>query len=267
MEKLKKAEFLAGKSSKGTSILGDKKLLDRAEKELQTEFIPDLYDKTMDALFDDKYYQASDVGSEDMESQKDLDYQLLNDEVDKIGKGNDQPMVLGDDVDEKEFLKKQKAMKLKKYEENITKSLKQQVDQNEAAEGYDTWYACDECFQPIPGGSFRFDCQTCDNFSFCEKCYKKNTKHPHKFKRVKNSNDLQPPSNSEDLIAMSYMLCSVCKISLIDSSKRVYVCKECSGDVESGDIVYWCAKCKEETEHEHKRTKYKGLILEDDPDK
>lgn len=38
----------------------DKKLLDKAEKELQTEFIPDLYDKTMDAMFDEKYYEATD---------------------------------------------------------------------------------------------------------------------------------------------------------------------------------------------------------------
>ena len=159
---------------------------------------------------------------------------MLNDEVDKIGKGDDGPANLAEDVDESEFLKKQKDLKQKKYEESITKSLKQQVDQNEAAEGFDTWYACDECHMAIPGGVFRFDCLSCDNFTFCEKCYKKNTKHPHKFKRIKNSNDLQPPSNSNDLIAMSYMLCSVCSTSLIDSSKRVYICKECSGDLEAG---------------------------------
>ena len=31
--------------------------------------------------------------------------------------------------------------------------------------------------------------------------------------------------------------------------------------------MYWCAKCKEETEHEHKRTKYKGLLYDEDPQK
>lgn len=40
--------------------MNDKRLLDKAEKELQTEFIPDLYDKTMETLFDNKYYDASD---------------------------------------------------------------------------------------------------------------------------------------------------------------------------------------------------------------
>jgi hypothetical protein len=37
-------------------IFSDRKLLEKAEKELNTEFIPDLYDKTMDAIFDEKYY-------------------------------------------------------------------------------------------------------------------------------------------------------------------------------------------------------------------
>ena len=55
------------------------------------------------------------------------------------------------------------------------------------------------------------------------------------------------------------MLCSVCKDSLINVNKRVYICKECSPDMEAGDIMYWCQKCKEETEHEHKRRKFKGI--------
>jgi len=48
---LKKAEFLAGKLEHN-----DKKLLDKVEKELNSEFIPDLYDKAMDQVFDEKYY-------------------------------------------------------------------------------------------------------------------------------------------------------------------------------------------------------------------
>jgi protein KRI1 len=59
IEKLKKTEFIAGnfghknKSDLGVKggILSDKKLLERAERELNTEFIPDLYDQTMAKLF------------------------------------------------------------------------------------------------------------------------------------------------------------------------------------------------------------------------
>ena len=61
------------------------------------------------------------------------------------------------------------------------------------------------------------------------------------------------------MIAQSYMLCTVCKDSLIDLSKRVYICKECSPDIKAGNIVYWCQKCKESTYHEHKRSKFKGI--------
>jgi hypothetical protein len=54
------------------------------------------------------------------------------------------------------------------------------------------------------------------------------------------------------------MLCQVCRDSLLDANKRVYICHECSPDPEAGDAVYWCKKCKESTEHEHKRERYKG---------
>lgn len=78
--------------------------------------------------------------------------------------------------------------------------MKKQVDMKEEEQGYQTWYACDGCFKAIPSGKYRFDCEVCDNFTFCEKCFKNNTKHLHKFKKVKNSGELAPPDNSETLI-------------------------------------------------------------------
>lgn len=47
MDKLKKTEFVSGARGE-SSLLSNKKLLEKAEKELQTEFIPDIYDKTME---------------------------------------------------------------------------------------------------------------------------------------------------------------------------------------------------------------------------
>lgn len=29
--------------------------------------------------------------------------------------------------------------------------------------------------------------------------------------------------------------------------------------MEAGNIVYWCQNCKDATEHEHKRSKFKGF--------
>jgi predicted amidophosphoribosyltransferase len=53
------------------------------------------------------------------------------------------------------------------------------------------------------------------------------------------------------------MLCTVCRESLIDLNKRVYVCHECSPDIKNGDAAYWCKNCKDSSEHEHKREKFK----------
>lgn len=49
LDKLRKAEFIAGK---------DAQLAERVHKELETEFIPDIYDKNMKKAFGDNYYDA-----------------------------------------------------------------------------------------------------------------------------------------------------------------------------------------------------------------
>jgi len=58
--------------------------MEKAEKELNTEFIPDLYDKNMDVIFDEKYYNDS-VDDEEIAEQRDIDLNLMNDKVEKIG--------------------------------------------------------------------------------------------------------------------------------------------------------------------------------------
>ena len=62
MGKLKKAEFLAG-----TLDANEKKLLDKVEKELNSEFIPAMYDRAMDNIFDEKYYKVEELNGEDLE--------------------------------------------------------------------------------------------------------------------------------------------------------------------------------------------------------
>ena len=63
---------------KEVGIFNDRRLLEKAEKELNTEFIPDLYDKTMEAIFDEKYYETAIDGKE-IELNKDIDIQLMKD--------------------------------------------------------------------------------------------------------------------------------------------------------------------------------------------
>lgn len=123
----------------------------------------------------------------------------------------------------------------------------------------DEWFVCDGCTHPIEGGKLRFDCLVCDNFTFCDKCYKKNTTHLHKFQKQKVPLNQGPPKNYNELIEKAYMLCHSCGESLLDMNKRVYICQKCSPDVSKGDITYFCLKCKEDNKHEHKLEKLKGL--------
>lgn len=111
--------------------------------------------------------------------------------------------------------------------------------------------------EPIPEGQFRFDCTKCDNFTFCLKCYKANKTHTHRFKKQKVPLGQGPPDNHSQLIAKAYMQCSVCKTSLLDLSKRIYVEDKSAEEIDAGDALYWCKKCYESTEHDHKRIRLK----------
>lgn len=76
LEKLTKANNLAQ-----GNLFKDKTLIERVSKELETEFIPDVYDKTMAKMFNDKYYEDSNVEDEefDIETNKGIDLKLLKD--------------------------------------------------------------------------------------------------------------------------------------------------------------------------------------------
>lgn len=74
IEKIKKTEKLAQ-----GNIMEDKNLVEKIQKELETEFIPELYDKTMQKMFGDKYYDASDDDAKAAERNKAIDLNLMND--------------------------------------------------------------------------------------------------------------------------------------------------------------------------------------------
>jgi protein KRI1 len=79
LEKLRKAEFVAGnKLTAGTGV--NKHILEKIEKELKTDFIPELYDRAMEKMFDEKYYEAEDKAAEKFVKAKDIDIKLMKDE-------------------------------------------------------------------------------------------------------------------------------------------------------------------------------------------
>lgn len=245
LEKLRRADHLA----KG-NLFKDKSLVERIQKELETEFIPDVYDKTMAKLFNEKYYEDEDDKEDEIEANKVIDMKLLQDQENEVG-----------DPDAHEYLEANDKCK-QDFEDQMGKTVAgkvQEIAHNKLLEeGYSLWYSCDNCMQAIPELMYRFDCQKCDNFTLCLQCYKDNTTHAHRFKKQKVPLNQGPPQNSSDLLAKAYMQCCTCKKSLLELSKRVYVCETCSENIAEGDAIYWCKKCQETTEHEHKRTKLKA---------
>lgn len=201
----------------------------------------------MTKMFGEKYYEDDEDEDElEIEANKGLDLKLLKDE-DQMVEPDAHDYLVGGEKAQQEF------------EEELGKGVAEKAtdaaNQKLLEEGYDMWFCCDVCLEPIPELQFRFDCTKCDNYSMCMKCFKANTTHTHKFKKQKVPAGQGPPENHGELIAKAFMGCCECGKSLIEKSKRVYYCQECSPNVEQGDAVYWCKRCYETTEHEHKRTK------------
>lgn len=96
LEKLKKAEFLSGSkliAEDGAGIGGlEKRLLEKIEKELKTDFIPELYDRAMEKMFDEKYYEAEGLDSDEEKAAaraKDLNVKLLKDQEPEAASSSD----------------------------------------------------------------------------------------------------------------------------------------------------------------------------------
>jgi protein KRI1 len=73
LEKIRKAEFVGGSAVSKTVV-------EKIEKELKTEFIPELYDKVMEKMYDERYYEAEDEEAERAVRAKEIDVKLMKDE-------------------------------------------------------------------------------------------------------------------------------------------------------------------------------------------
>lgn len=252
LEKIKEAQHIAG-----SDVIGDK-----IAKEIGTEFDPDHYDKIMAKTFDDEYYNQADDKEKVFEK-------TIVDDYDNVVRYDDKPKPEeiegegeGDKEQDKDMEEEKEESKQPNLQEEHLKHLKKKREVKQAfkqleQEGdYDIWYACDGCIKPIKPGKFRFDCKVCDNFTFCQKCFRDNENHAHPFKKKKVPVNLAPPEETDVILSKAYLLCKMCRKSLIDKSKRVYECKTCE--------CYICKDCKtahqeEDTTTEHEISKVKNF--------
>ena len=105
------------------------------------------------------------------------------------------------------------------------REIKEAFKQLEEAGQFDVWYSCDGWIKPINPGKFRFDWKICENFTFCEKCFKNNDSHAHPFKKKKVPVSYAPPENNEELLEKAFVLCHHCRRWMIRSNEKVFECK------------------------------------------
>lgn len=106
------------------------------------------------------------------------------------------------DEEQKHPVLKEEQLKHLKKKREVKQAFKDLEEEGE----YDVWYACDGCMLDIKPGKFRFDCKVCDNFTFCQKCFRSNETHVHPFKKRKVPTNLSAPENKDELLSQAYML-------------------------------------------------------------
>ncbi|CAI2387649.1 unnamed protein product [Moneuplotes crassus] len=249
---IKKQEIMK-KVQQAEEIAGSHTISKKLKKELETDFNPKAYDKIMAKAFNDDYYEEDDQKEKVFEKTVVDDYPEVNRYEEKPqaeGEGDEESKEDKEDDKEPEITEEQaKLLKKKREVKQAFKKLEEEGD-------FDIWYSCDGCMDAIKPGKFRFDCKICDNFTFCQKCFKNNQSHSHPFKKKKVPGNLAPPENKEKLLSEAYMLCSFCKVSLLDKSKRAYLCQDCN--------FYLCKDCKKDNCQGHNVQKEKKRITEEE---
>jgi protein KRI1 len=118
LEKVRKAEFISGTKIVDEASGESKRMLERMEKELKTDFIPELYDKAMEKVFDEKYYEASDQEGKKAARAKDLNLKLIKDEdIKEQGEEEEEENDNIEEIFERELIKPLKKQVEKKLED------------------------------------------------------------------------------------------------------------------------------------------------------
>ncbi|CRG93481.1 conserved protein, unknown function [Plasmodium gallinaceum] len=94
--------------------------------------------------------------------------------------------------------------KTNKYDNNIISNKHSKIDKNLDLYNNenDLWFLCDECKNPISPLNYVYECNTCENFSLCKKCFKQ-INHEHKLKKMLVPKNCKPPKEYLNNIGMN----------------------------------------------------------------
>ena len=226
MQEIKKSEIM-DKINKLTKVAGTEKIAQLAE-ELDNEYNPDNFDKIMNKVFNEDFYNTKDKNAveivEDIDEKK-PDY-YTNAKLEFVE--NEDEEREEEDAENREFNKNDYPDN-EEYEEN-------EDDENE-------WWYCDDCKKVIKPGKIKYDCTTCDDFTLCRDCFK-TANHVHKMKKNKVALDAKAPDDWEDIIENLALNCTNCKNEIVDD--YYFRCEECG--VEKMKV---CKACKVDNFHKH----------------
>lgn len=166
-KKVKKEE-LQEKIKKIQKISGNDKIINEKFNTLllEEDYDQTKFDKIMDKLFNDEYYNEGEDENLDelLKSDKTFDYNLEK------------------NIPNKDDMEKQIKEDKNYFADENDNNIQNHENDNEDNE----WFLCDECRLPIKEGKLKYECNQCEDYIVCKGCYsKKGENHPHKLKKSK----------------------------------------------------------------------------------
>lgn len=138
-------------------IAGTEKIRELAD-ELEKEFDPENFDKIMNKIYNEEYYNNVNKEKEENDLEKVIEEKSF------------------DYRSNKEIPDKQKLIENDREDYNYDNENENEEDNQ--------WFYCDECLKAIKENKIKYECDICEDYSLCKTCFT-NKNHQHQMKKSK----------------------------------------------------------------------------------
>jgi len=172
--------------------------------ELEKEFDSNNFDKIMNKIYNEEYYQTFDKEEDikDAIEEKMFDYKtnksipnkekiLELERLENEGFVEENSKVRENEVEIENKKEKKNKKQLDKVDENNLNdeskgyyNNEEQEIYEEENEGENEWFYCDNCFNIIKENKIKYECETCDDYCLCKACFSSKNHH-HQMKKSK----------------------------------------------------------------------------------
>lgn len=187
-------------------IAGTDKIKELAD-ELEKEFDPENFDRIMNKVYNDEYYQTLDKEEDiadaieekmfdyktdkslpnkekllEMERLENEGFDATKDESVYAEKSKKEKIKTKKNAEESDFIEEEsKGENGVNYYDDGDQEM-QGYEENE--EGEDEWFYCDNCLNVIKENKIKYQCETCDEYCLCKGCFSAKN-HQHQMKKSK----------------------------------------------------------------------------------